>query len=147
MLLFRFTWLLFSYTFILDFMSGLQMMSNSTESLENGESLLGTMDGDLDEARRMARLFFETGSLQMDEMLAACRDRKREAMLFHVHKCAGGAAACGFDVLACQLQNFEKEGLDMNWNNASQACADLIQLFAETRNSVDRYFEDQSGQS
>lgn len=117
------------------------------EAVADASELLETMDGDLEEAARMADLFFQTGGEQIQALQTALVDRDRDGMIFNAHKCAGGAAACGFERLAERLHQFEREGQDMDWSRAEVECDDIAQVFEKTKREIEIYFKRKSGGS
>lgn len=121
------------------------MQADETDDIDSpddddGRELLLTLDGDRDEARRLADLFFTTGADQIAAIQHAVRQQDRKTILFNAHKCAGGASACGFNALADRLATLEHEGEQMTWEALAPYCARLSDLFERTRMNVERFF-------
>lgn len=114
-------------------------MDSSQE--ESGAALLRTMDGEVNEARRLASLFFATGREQVQQVVAAVQARQRVDLGPPAHKCAGGAAACGFMELADLLRTIERTADAGAWTDLDALCATLRDAFDRTQASVEAYFK------
>jgi len=119
----------------------LAMQTNTDRDLDDGSGILATMDGDIESAKQMADLFFETGAEQIKAMMVAVGRDDAETVVFNAHKCAGGAAACGLERLAGELHAFEHTARGMDGEQAMRECRRLESLFSDCRDNVALFFE------
>ena len=122
-------------------------MATGDKSDQYGGDLLATMGGDVEEARRLAELFFETASAHVERMRTAVINRDRKNLAFSAHKCAGGAAACGLADLAALLSSLELAAGDSEWSSLEASFTELIACYADSQLRVIDYFQSLSGVS
>jgi HPt (histidine-containing phosphotransfer) domain-containing protein len=115
-------------------MSEAKEMPIQTDS--DGLRLLETMDGDIDLAAEMAVLFFKSAAEQIEGLRTGLAGRDRKEIAFKAHKCAGGAAACGFELLAEKLARLEHSVGDMDWESVAAAVDEIGCIYDETRNGI-----------
>lgn len=106
-----------------------------------GAELLDTMDGDIEAARMMAELFFETGREQLTAIKIAASERRCEELAFHAHKCAGGAGACGFNDLAGAMRELEINSIERDWDSLQSDVERVVGIFEETQKAVGDFFK------
>ncbi len=110
------------------------------DNLRYGADLLSTMDGDIETAQSMAQLFFETGCEQVSQIKVALNERRRNELSFSAHKCAGGAAACGFDDLAETLRELELNASSQEWDSLHVEVERVVRTYEVTQERVRAFF-------
>jgi len=105
-----------------------------------GKELLETMDGDRDEARRLADMFFEQAEKQIGDIEIATEARDRESLAAAAHKCAGGAAACGLYGLSDSLRAIENRASEADWSDLERETQTLPETLRATREEMELFF-------
>jgi HPt (histidine-containing phosphotransfer) domain-containing protein len=113
-----------------------QMPETKTRAVEPPVDMARMMDltdGNMDQLRELADMYFKQTQTQIGQMREAVRDGKADQARRVAHSCAGASATLGMTRLVPLLRELEKLGASGTLTGAGKICEHIAEEFERIR--------------
>jgi HPt (histidine-containing phosphotransfer) domain-containing protein len=110
-----------------------EFMDPKDETPVDMTRMMDLTDGNMDQLRELAEMYFKQTRMQIGQMREAVRDAQADQARRLAHSCAGASATLGMTRLVPLLRELEKLGASGTLTGAGEICENIAKEFERIR--------------